>query len=79
MTGKPLSASVLHSDQGSTNRMTIIVRGNKFEVYANGDRLGVFTDSTLTQGIVAFMAWQESGKTTCTFTNAWLWVLKGGK
>jgi len=48
------------------------------QVYANGDRLGAFTDKTLSEGIVAYMAWQESGQTTCTFTNSWLWVFQGG-
>lgn len=30
----------------------------------------IFTD-----GFLAMMAVSESGKTTCTFNNAWLWLL----
>jgi len=76
VTGDILSASALNSKQGSTNHVTIIVQGNKIAVYANGDRLGVFTDNNITEGGVAFVALQESGETTCTFTGAWLWILK---
>ena len=63
-------------ESGSTNKVTIVVQGNKMTVYANGDKLGAGTDNKLTDGIVSFLAWQESGETTCTFTNSWLWVLK---
>jgi hypothetical protein len=74
--GDILSASALNSKQASTNHITIVVQGNKIAVYANGDRMGVFTDNNITEGSVAFMAFQESGETACTFTNAWLWILK---
>ena len=74
--GDVLSASAMKSAQASTNRITIVVQGNKIAVYANGDRMGVFTDNNVTEGSVAFMAFQESGETACTFTNAWLWILK---
>jgi len=76
ISGDILDAPALNSDQGSTNRITIIAQGNKIAVYANGDRLGVFADNNLSQGTVAFMALQESGETTCTFSNIWVWDLK---
>ncbi|HLB47403.1 MAG TPA: hypothetical protein VJL59_10400 [Anaerolineales bacterium] len=78
VTGEILSTSAIDVDQGAVNRITVIALGNKLQVYANGDRLGAFTDKTLSEGIVAYMAWQESGQTTCTFSNSWLWVFKGG-
>src|SRR3990172_2829070 len=78
VTGEILSTSAIDVDQGAVNRITVIAQGNKLQVYANGDRLGAFTDKTLSEGIVAYMAWQESGKTTCAFSNSWLWVFKGG-
>ena len=74
-----LDTSQLNSDQGSDNQITIIAQGDKLAVYANGDRLGIFTDHNVSRGVVAFMAWQESGETTCTFTHAWLWVLDKGE
>jgi len=78
LTGEPLPTSALNSKQGATNQVTVIAHGDKLEVYANDERLGAYTDRTLTQGSIAYMAWQESGETTCTFTNSWLWVFKGG-
>ena len=79
VTGDLLSAGALNTEQGSTNAITIIVQGGKLAVYGNGDRLGIFTHNALSQGILGYMAFQESGETTCTFTNSWLWVLKAGE
>jgi hypothetical protein len=75
VTGRILDANDMDSSQGATNRITIIAQGNKIAVYMNGERMGVFTDSKLAEGRIAFMAWQESGETTCTYSNTWLWVL----
>ena len=75
VTGTLLDAPVLNDQSGDTNRLTAIVQGNKITTYANGEKLGSFTDGKLSQGGVAFLAWQNSGETTCTFTNSWLWVL----
>jgi hypothetical protein len=61
----------------STNHITVIGRGSEFGVYANGQEHDTVADSRLTEGTVAFIASQESGKTICTFENAWLWVLDG--
>lgn len=60
----------------STNRVTVVAQGNRLDAYANGQELDTVADIRLTQGTVAFIGWQESGNTTCTFENAWLWVLK---
>mgnify|MGYP001583637227 CR=1 FL=1 len=70
-----LDAPSLNDESGGTNRITIIAQGDKLTAYANGDKLGSAVDRRLTEGTVAFLAWQESGETTCTFSNAWLWVL----
>ena len=77
VTGEVLSDGAINTEQGSTNTITVVAQGNKLAVYVNGDRLGVFTDKALGEGILGYMAFQESGETTCTFTNSWLWVLKG--
>jgi hypothetical protein len=69
-------APALAYASGSTNQVTVIVQKNLIAAYANGQKLGRGVDNRLKQGVTAFLAWQESGETTCTFTNAWLWVLK---
>lgn len=65
----------LLSSQDSTNTITLIVQGSKIAAYANGERLGIFNDSKLTEGSLAFGVFQESGETTCTFENIWVWSL----
>jgi hypothetical protein len=62
----------------TTNRMVVIGRGNTFSIYTNGTFLGDFTPASafFERGFVAFVALNESGTTTCTFTNAYLWLIQ---
>lgn len=61
----------------TTNRMVVIGRGNTFSIYTNGTHLGDYTPESafFERGFVAFVALNESGTTTCTFTNAYLWLI----
>jgi hypothetical protein len=61
----------------TTNRMVIIGRENTFSIYTNGTFLGDFTPESafFERGFVAFVALNESGTTTCTFNNAYLWLM----
>ena len=68
-------ALALDDELDSTNRVAFIAQGSKFAVYANGQDQGTVTDTRLTSGAAAFLGDQESGRTTCTFENAWLWIL----
>lgn len=61
-----------------TNRIAVVARGNDFTLYSNGTQLGTLTGTAgFEKGFVAFVALNESGTTTCTFNNAWLWLLNG--
>jgi hypothetical protein len=60
----------------STNTVTVVVQGIKLAIYANGEEMDTIADTRLSRGQVAFITWQESGRTTCTFENGWLWILK---
>lgn len=60
----------------STNTITVIVQGIQVAMYANGQELDTVSDGRMAKGTPAFIGWQESGKTSCTFENGWLWVLK---
>jgi hypothetical protein len=62
--------------QGTTNTVMLVVQGEKMTPYFNGEKDREATDkkTKLTEGILAFMAWHQSGETTCTFANSWLWV-----
>lgn len=60
----------------TTNNMTIVARGNTFEIYTNGTKLDEVTPSVaFERGFIAFVALNESGTTTCHYDNAWLWLI----
>ncbi|MEM7118747.1 MAG: hypothetical protein AAF614_40395 [Chloroflexota bacterium] len=60
----------------TTNRVTVVGRGDTFTIYTNGTEIGQVTPETFYEkGFVAFVALNESGYTRCQFDNAWLWLL----
>ena len=120
------------AENGSTNRITVVGRGNIFEIYTNGVKIGEVdttqppatpklpskpklptnqnipsemdkyrvllseyedmvsqvksnfaialdnykkTKAVFDKGFVAMVGASESGKTTCQFDNAWLWLI----
>jgi hypothetical protein len=71
-------AVTLNMGLDSTNKLAIVGQGSQFAFFVNSFLVGEATDDILREGVVAFMARQESGRTTCTFENAWLWVLRPG-
>ncbi len=62
---------------GSTNRILMVVEDEKFTVYVNGARQGSFFDYSKQRldGVFGFIASQDSGESTCTFANTWIWAL----
>jgi len=75
LTGELKFDSIIKDDPGSTNRITLMVRGDEFTPYINGKKMMTVNHNKLLDGLVAFAAWQESGKTSCIFDNGWLWLL----
>jgi hypothetical protein len=77
ITGKTRYASALKLDNGATNQFVLIAQENKFTVYINGIRQGQYTDDSklASSGYLAFLAFEDSGKSTCSFENSWLWIL----
>lgn len=70
--------SAIRQDQGSTNKLMLIAEQEKFTVYINDIRAGSFYDygKNMLEGYFAFSAWQESGESTCIFSDTWVWGLK---
>lgn len=75
-------SDVKYSDQldhknGESNDFVLVARAERFTVYINGQRQGDFYDSSKQRmdGRLAFLAWQDSGKGSCTFEESWLWIL----
>ncbi len=60
---------------GSVNNFVLLLDGSTLTLYANGVRLTGLTVNRRAAGRIAFLAWQESGVTTCLFENAWIWEL----
>jgi hypothetical protein len=54
----------------------LIANEKALSVYANDVRLTNASIGKLARGKIAFYVCQESGTTTCLFTNGWLWNLK---
>jgi hypothetical protein len=61
----------------TTNRMTIVGRGDKFDIYTNDTRIGTVEPGFgFLSGRVAFLSINQSGWTRCEFDNAWLWLIE---
>jgi hypothetical protein len=71
-------SDTLDINSGAINQIMLAAQGNQFKVYVNGHYEGVYYDysSYLTEGRFAYVAYEDSGSTTCTFENAWIWVYK---
>jgi hypothetical protein len=67
----------INSDNGASNEFLIVAKDEQFTIYVNGKRQGQFYDASKqrTDGLFAFLGWQESGKGSCTFEDSWLWIL----
>lgn len=70
-----IDSKSMDQENGATNQVTIVAKEGVFSVFINDDKSKNVLDSKLKEGKFAFMNWQDTGETTCTFTNAWVWVL----
>ena len=76
VTNNVYNSESIDDANGASNILSIVVQGNQFTPYINFQEHKIASDSNQPEGVVAFYAWQESGKTTCTFEDAWVWVLE---
>ena len=74
---KMRTAGAIDQGQGATNHVIFIAEDGQFTLYINDERIGQFVDYTESRsdGYFAFDAWQEFGKTTCTFDNTRVWLI----
>lgn len=68
------SSRDIHDDNGSSNLLALVVRGKDIDIFINRDKQRRVEDTKMKEGWLAFSANQESGKTTCTFRNSWVWA-----
>ena len=71
-------SSYLNLDSGGSNDIVFAAIGNEFKLYINNNFEGRYYDydSKIAQGRLAFVGNQDSGKTTCSFKDSWLWIYK---
>jgi hypothetical protein len=75
-TGSVKLNSAIDQDNGATNEIVLIVRDGLMAAYANTTRLSNVIISTRSSGRIGYFAWQESGETSCVFSDNWIWVLE---
>lgn len=65
----------INVDNGSSTTYTLVAEGNILTVYINGKHSSTTTIGSRTEGYFGYYAWQQSGVTTCTFEDVWVWEL----
>jgi hypothetical protein len=68
------SASII-DENASTNKVALVVNGRNIYPYINGTKQRLVEDITLTEGLFAISATQESGVSTCIFDDTWIWEI----
>jgi hypothetical protein len=76
-TGDAKVNSAIDLSDDATNNIVMIVQDGVMAVYANGVRLSNVIISTRGEGRLAYFAFQESGTTSCVYSNNWIWELDG--
>ena len=67
-------ASSVRADNGDQNTLVLVVSGDTFDLYVNGEYVATARDSTHTKGVVSPMVLNDTGKTQCIFDKASVWV-----
>jgi hypothetical protein len=68
------SKSILDKND-ATNLVALVVNGRNIYPYINGKKQKLVEDITLEDGLFAVSASQDSGVSTCTFGDMWLWAI----
>ena len=69
-------SSYINQGAESTNEYFFVLDGPTLLVYVNGTRIGGTTLARRSSGVLGVFAYQETGVTSCTFTDSWVWVLE---
>jgi len=76
ISGEKYSDDIDHNND-ATNEFVLMAQNEKFTIFINGKQQGEFYDTSNQRenGFLAFLAWQDSGKGSCTFEDSWLWII----
>ncbi len=75
ISGSPVYAKEINDQPNSSNELLVLAKGSDLTVFINGKKMGSYKNDKLTEGQIGFSVWQESGSTSCEFSNNWLYVL----
>lgn len=74
--GGPQYNNIIDETNGGENAYLLTFKDGLFTVYANGEKLrSVDLPKGPGEGLIYPFTYQESGKTTCTFLDSWVWDL----
>lgn len=77
--GKAHVTPAIKDYQDSVNKIALVVYEDEITPFINGEQQITFKSDLLKEGLIGYFAFQDSGKTTCTFSRTWVWALKDGK
>lgn len=66
--------AAINQEDGATNEYLMYVQDGLMIMYVNNIRLGNVVITKLNEGRIGFWGNQESGNTTCTFEDNWIWT-----
>lgn len=72
---KGVFSNHINDKNGTSNVITLVVNGRNITPYINGEKERTIEDVKLKEGLIALMTIQESGSTTCTFNDTWVWAI----
>lgn len=72
----PETSKAIDDAQDGHNSVILVVNGGDLTPYINGDAHAKVSADQLSEGIVSLGVFQESGTTSCTYSNTWLWELE---
>jgi hypothetical protein len=67
--------SVINDGKNSVNTIDLVVQNNQFTPYINGEKKITMENNDIAEGLIYVLVHQESGTTSCSFDNIWVWSL----
>ena len=71
---KVASSGAIHAGLNQSNTLAVVVQGNTYNLYANGQRIDTFTDGTFTHGAIGVLAIDLTSPTVVNYANALVWT-----
>jgi hypothetical protein len=67
------ASNYIKTGNGDTNDVLLVARANQFTAYVNGKQVSVWWNTKIDQGGFGIGTMQDTGASTCTFGDTWIW------